>query len=125
MKINWALLFILAMSVVVINSCTKDKGEPISPDVLLCGDTSHITYTNYVSSVLVTNCTLSGCHTSSFIGFDYTNYAGIKAKVDNGSFQNRVLNLKNMPSPLSTGPTSLDHCTLLKLQAWVNDGAPQ
>jgi hypothetical protein len=118
----WAFSF-PAFLLLYFSSCTKDKGEPLP--VLDCGDTSSITYTNYVNTILANNCSISGCHNSSFVGYDYTNYSGIKGKVDNGSFVNRVLLQKNMPPSYSTGPTSLDPCTLQKLSAWVNDGAPE
>lgn len=118
--ISFLFSFLLLLE---LTSCTKDKGEPLP--VLDCGDTSSVTYTNYVNTVLANSCNLSGCHNSLFIGYDFTNYSGVKDKVNNGSFVNRVLQQKNMPPSYSPGPTSLDPCTLQKLSAWINDGAPE
>src|SRR5437899_3322057 len=113
---------ILFMFMAMVSSCKYDQPEPM----IVCDTTVYVTYTNFVSSVLQTNCTFFGCHDSGAPpGYDYTIYAGIKAKVDSGRFQNRVLDIKDMPSPLSPGPKSLDACTLMKLQKWVNSGAPQ
>lgn len=106
-------------------SCTSKRGELIQPKAYPCGaDTLTITYTTFIGSMLVKNCTFSNCHNSGSVFGDYTIYSGIKAKVDNGSFESRVLKIKDMPYVGTPGPTSLDNCTLQKIQTWINHGAP-
>jgi hypothetical protein len=106
-------------------SCSKDQGKPVA--VLNCGDTTNLTFTNYVDTIMAMNCTLSGCHNNNdnCQNCDFTVYSNLKIKVDGGKFTERVLVQKNMPPSYSTGPTSLDPCTLNKLQVWINAGAPQ
>ena len=115
----------LALSLPLVQ-CTKDRGKLLPPAAQnICGDTTSITYTNTVNTILLNNCTFSGCHDAGSVNGDYTIYSGIKAKVDAGSFQNRVFSLKDMPSPSSPGPTTLSECDLARLRNWVSAGAPQ
>lgn len=109
------IVFIL--SIVFFYSCYNDNEEelygPVSCDV------SAITYTNDVLPIINTSCATAGCHVSGGTGSgDFTNYTELKAKVDNGSFENRVLIQKNMPPS-----TPLTDCELQILQAWVDNGA--
>lgn len=110
-------------------SCTKEIGYPEpnkqSPTTTNSCDSSNITYSNFVANVMSTNCTFSGCHGAGSSYFDLSNYAALKLKVDDGSFYNRVIVQKDMPPSNSSGPISLDDCTLGKLKKWVNNGAPQ
>lgn len=122
--IKVAFAFVFITSVINFSSCVKDKGVVPVDALANCDTLSSVTYTSFVSGVLANNCTFSGCHNAGSTN-DYTSYAGIKAKVDNGTFNTRVLVEKSMPASYSTGPTSLDPCTLYKLQKWVNAGAPQ
>jgi hypothetical protein len=78
-----------------------------------------------VLGILNTNCTFSGCHNTGSVNGDFTSYAGIKLKVDNGTFSNRVLVTKDMPPNYTSGPSSLSDCDLIKLKKWINLGAPQ
>ena len=122
-------VFVFLSASVVINGCKKDIGYPESKtnsaNTVTCDSSAAVTYTNFVANVLNTNCTLSGCHNSGSSYGDFTSYANIKLKVDDGTFYDRVLVQKDMPPTYSTGPVSLDDCTLGKLKKWVNNGAPQ
>ena len=63
----------------------------------------------------------SSCHnTTTYIG-DYSTYAGVKAKVDDGTFKLRVLDLKVMP-PATRPPLTEED--LAKIKCWLADGAP-
>lgn len=116
-KIN-SLLFIGAIFFMVfINSCYYDNEEELYPN-FVC-DTSAATFMAVIDPIIKSNCALSGCHVPGGSGNgDYTNYAGIKAAVDNGKIQERAINLRNMPP---SGP--LSNCDILKLQTWINNGA--
>jgi len=78
-----------------------------------------VSFANDIQPIISTSCAISGCHVqgggSNGI---FTNYAGLKAKVDNGSFRQRVLVEQNMPpsEPLS-------NCQLQYLDAWIKEGA--
>lgn len=113
-------LFLFSLCFCVLFSCTFEKGEILQPRVAptkrLC-DSLNITYSGVVSNIIETNC--NGCHGAGYSAGDFTNYAGLKLKVDNGSFKNRVFTLKNMPI---SGPLSAE--TLEKIQCWLDAGAP-
>jgi hypothetical protein len=125
MKIK-SVFFIVVVVITMLNSCSYDKWDLPQPDLGDCDTATAVTYTNYVSAVMATNCNIPGCHDNAApAGFDYTTYASIKAKVDNGTFRTRVIILRDMPDPTTTGPKTLDACTLAKLSKWVNNGAPE
>ncbi len=129
--------FLAVGAFVFLGSCTKDKAtEPKeTTDTVACiqaGQT--ITYTDDVKQILTTYCTnkdFGSCHQTDAdggtFGFDFTTYAGIKEKADDGTLINRVFNSPGnpMPSILSTGPQTLSDCDQLKLQTWVDQGAPE
>jgi hypothetical protein len=98
-------------------SCYVDNEEELYGPVTC--DTSAITYANDILPIINNSCATSGCHEAgnTAIG-DFSTYAGVKAKVDNGTFTNRVLVQKDMPpaAPLS-------NCEQAKIQQWINDGA--
>lgn len=106
------ILFILTLI-----SCYNDNEEdlygPVSCDV------SAITYANDVLPIINASCATTGCHVSGGSGpGDFTNYNDLKLKVDNGTFETRVLVDKNMPPN-----TPLSNCDLQILQAWIDNGA--
>ena len=65
------------------------------------------------------NCNTSGCHAAGSPYGDLTNYSGVKAKVDNSTFKERVIVQKNMPPAYSLSQTDLD-----KLNCWLEAGIP-
>jgi hypothetical protein len=122
---NYIIIFLI--SFIIFNGCKKDIGYPESKtnsqNSSAC-DSSSVTYTNFVANVMSSNCTFSGCHNSGS-SVDLTTYASLKLKIDDGTFNNRVLVQKDMPPSYSSGPVSLDACALGKLKKWINNGAPQ
>ena len=74
---------------------------------------------------MTNNCTVGGCHAKNAPTGDLTTYNGVTNMVTTGSFQDRVLNKKDMPPSNTTGPVSLSSCDLEKLQTWINKGNPQ
>ncbi len=98
-----------------LSSCTFEKGElPVVG--FKCDSTVH--YHPTIDSLISLNCsTTPGCHIHGGTGNgDFTNYSGLKDKVDNGSLLNRVVTLKNMPSagPLSDADINKIHCWIIQ-----------
>ena len=122
-------LFLIITVIVAFSGCSYDKWDLPQPSLGDCDTSASVTYTNYVKDVLATNCTVSGCHDNGApAGFDYTTYAGIKAKADNGTFKTRVIivGTRDMPpDTVTTSPNHLDDCTLAKLKKWLDSGAPE
>src|SRR5690349_18476674 len=105
-------LFISLTTVVV--ACKKDTEEP-TPGV----DCSTVTYSGTISGIATAKCNASGCHSAGSSNGDYTSYAGIKAKFDNGSLKQRVIVEKTMPSG-----TPLTETQYKQFECWINAGAP-
>lgn len=109
-----SLLLLLSLS---FTACYFDNEEELYGPVTC--DVSSVTYATDIVPIINTSCATSGCHVAGGSGpGDFTTYTGLKAKVNNGSFENRVLVQKNMPP---SGP--LSDCTEAKLQKWIDDGA--
>lgn len=110
------LFFGFGILMLGIASCTSDKGEAPKPIVALT-PCELVSYNTDISPIMATNCI--GCHSSSFTGYDLTNYTGVKQKVDNGSLRLRVLETRDMP-----GYCVLPADDLQKIECWINNGAP-
>lgn len=76
-------------------------------------------YNANIRPIINANCMSSGCHNAGSVHGDFSTYAGVKAKVDNGSMNTRVLEDKNMPP---SGPLPLD--ARKKIKCWIENGAP-
>jgi uncharacterized membrane protein len=96
-------------------SCSKSE-EPVSNT---CAST--VTYTSGVGAIISKSCAIAGCHVTGGAGNGVlTTLAGVKTKVDNGSFKTRVLDKKDMPP---AGSTQLSTAELELLQCWLTNGA--
>jgi uncharacterized membrane protein len=104
-------------------ACANNKMPEPKPFTADCTPGS-VTFSGQVSAIIQQDCALSGCHGSGSPYGDFNKYADLKAKVDNGSFRNSVLEQHTpvMPPPGSTELTEAERQTL---ECWVNDGAPQ
>lgn len=115
---------LLLVSSCYLQSCTSDKGEVPKP-------IATVSYQSDIKPIIQTYCSGQGgqsCHvTPSNQGApgDFSTYAGLKEKVDNGTIQSRVFNLKDMPPTYSNGPTALTAEDLETFKSWVNNGAPE
>jgi hypothetical protein len=114
----------IALLLFFVFSCTSDKHELPQPDDG-CIVPALITWDNSMNALIQAKCSIEGCHVpadSGGNGFDFRTYAGVKEKIDNGVFQNRVFVLQDMPP---AGSTVLSACELRQLQTWIDKGAPQ
>ena len=112
------LLFLAVVAFIFVNSCTKDKGDLAINPYLNCDTISYLTD---VAPLISANCsTTPGCHLTSGVAPDFTTYAAVKARVDNGIFYTRALGPnRNLPDG---GPYLADSLVHV-LQCWVNQGA--
>ncbi|MDP2386003.1 MAG: hypothetical protein Q8M29_06510 [Bacteroidota bacterium] len=105
----------LMLSLVFFGACKKSRKNDL--DHIDCSKINSV-YSSNVKPIIDKNCLSSGCHNSGSTNGDFTTYAGVKAKVDNGSFDNRVIQQKNMPL---SNELSMDD--LKKIKCWLNSGA--
>ena len=102
-------------------ACTKDVG--LNPDLVVkpVSICDSVTYTNDIKPIIDSKCV--SCHYAGGTGngdYQTSPYAGLKQKVDNGSFKNRAIILHDMPQggpPLSQEEMDLINC-------WLDAGAP-
>jgi hypothetical protein len=114
--IRWAIPLSALLS---LNSCYYDKEDVLYPSTPC--DTTSVTYSGKVANIITTRCNSSAaCHGSGSTYSDLTNYANLKAKIDDGTFANRVFSVKDMPK---LGSAPLTSCEYNTLQSWVNKGA--
>lgn len=83
-------------------------------------DTSAISFAGDIFPIIQGNCATVGCHVAggSAPGI-FSNYAGVMDKVNNSSFENRVLIQRDMPPN-----GALTDCQINLIQAWLNAGTP-
>ena len=125
----------IVIALMAFSSCTFDKANdaPSAPPI---NDSVAISYKNDIVPIMITYCDGKGypnntsqqlCHVSNTnqgSNGDFTNYQGLKDKVDNGSIASRVFNSNGgMPPTYSQTPTSLTDSDLQKLELWVTQGA--
>jgi hypothetical protein len=75
-------------------------------------------YSANIFPIINRNCNASGCHNAGSGNGDFTTYAGLKVKADNGTLSDRVLYKKDMPV---SAALSLDNRNILK--CWLDNGA--
>lgn len=112
-----SLFFIFVGVIAVIGSCKKKK-ETKEVENIDCS-TINAAYSANVKFIVNGNCLSSGCHNSGSANGDFTTYAGLKAKADNGSLNNRVLEQKTMPP---SGALSTDNLKIIK--CWISSSSP-
>lgn len=111
------VLFVLIISMPTLNSCTKDRVQPLT---LTACDSLNVTYSQVVKPIILLNCATSGCHLAGTnVPGDYSSYDGLKLHVDNGKFKLRTITYRDMPP---NGP--LSESDIQKLNCWLDAGAP-
>ena len=101
-----------------------------------CGDDEcDVTYENEVKPIIERSCAYSGCHSGADAGMwvtegseDYTNYAGILANLQAGSFRARTIDSLDMPPAAYVPegrPVSLTQAELDILICWLDNGYPE
>jgi len=121
-KKNIPLLALFLIITQLFSSCYYDKEDVLYENYYAQNqcDTTNISFSNDIMPIIQGNCATTGCHVQGGTGSGiFVNYNGVMEKVNNGSFEKRVLVDKNMPpaAPLSD-------CQQSMIRAWLNAGAP-
>jgi ribosomal protein S16 len=86
-------------------------------------DTTNVTYSGAIRNIISNKC--QGCHSGSAAGggYDYTTYAGVKARANDGKLWGAV---NQMPgySPMPKNGARLSDCELAQIKKWIDAGAP-
>jgi hypothetical protein len=106
-----------AIFFIALSGCYRDKED------LLYGETNcepaGVSYQNDIAPLISASCASSGCHVQGSNSVIFENYNNVKAKVDDGSFVQRVLVNGDMPPG-----TPLTDCQIAFIQQWIDNGAP-
>lgn len=102
-------------------SCGGDEDD--EPQGIDCSGLTP-SYMNDIKPIVDATCALAGCHVDNFLQGDYTTYEGLKAKVDDGTVSQRVVDIKDMPPENSNGPTELTDEQVRLIHCWIQIGAP-
>lgn len=114
-KILWTLLAAFSIGAV---GCYTDKEDLLYGDDQC--DTAMVSYAMDIAPIMQNSCATVGCHVQGGLGNGLLeNYTQVKAKVDDGSFRQRVLVQRDMPPAVP-----LTDCQLAHIQQWIDDGAP-
>lgn len=114
-------LFVFVTLVALQTACTKDQGKrPVAlpPPPNVCDSAK---YSVKIAKLIQTSCAITDCHEALFPYGDFTNYSGLKSRIDNGRFKLRVFDSPNNPMP-PDGVLPQAKLTLLK--CWLDKGAP-
>ncbi|MHC1775063.1 MAG: hypothetical protein AB9834_06560 [Lentimicrobium sp.] len=118
-------LLVFALSAFMVTSCYYDNEEYLYPELPggQC-DTTGITYSGFVAPLMASNC--NSCHSEASPSGNVitSTYAGLKTAVNSGVFR-KAINHESGASAMPQGGNKLPSCELLKIDAWINQGAPQ
>jgi cytochrome c5 len=86
-------------------------------------DTTGVSFAQFIKPLLQTNC--QGCHSGSApsAGVLLTTHAGIKAAAVSGRLHGAIARLPGY-KPMPFNGDQLPQCTIDKVKAWVDAGAP-
>lgn len=122
----------LLLGLALMQSCAFNNfEEDVRPPAVNPCDTMAVSYSDTIQVIITRNCSSTdngSCHFpgSNGNGIDFTTYAGLKAKVDEGKVIARVFDRvpSQMPPSFSNGPRSLSDCEQKLLRRWIDAGAP-
>ncbi len=86
-------------------------------------DTANVTFAATIRPILQLSCT--SCHAGGNPPgqVNLSNYSGVKAAADNGKLVGSITHASGF-SAMPEGGAKLPDCTINKIKAWVNSGAP-
>lgn len=94
-------------------SCEKKEYRKLD-----CSEHPHA-FTADIKPIIDVSCAVVGCHVSGSANGDFTTYAGIRASVEGGNFEDAVLYDQDMPP---SGPLPKSQRQAIK--CWLEEGAP-
>lgn len=117
------IVFFLVTIIVFTSSCKYNSEEELFGTNAPC-DTSNVTYSNTITSIIIVNGCLN-CHVgpSPSGNFTLTSYADVKAKVDDGRLWGAINHMPGF-SPMPQGGNKLTNCEINRIKAWIDAGAP-
>lgn len=118
---NSVIVFFISIG---FTACFYDKADVVYPTTASTCDTTAVTYTNQIVSIVNAQCNYChGAAANSIGGGIYLNtYAAMQPYIKNGSFLNSILQ-NGKASAMPKNGAKMDNCSILKIQSWINKGA--
>jgi len=122
-----ALLKLAGFSLIAImvTSCYYDNEAYLYPELPggIC-DTTGVTYAGFIAPLLASNC--NSCHSAADPQGNVitSTYDDLKIVVNSSAFR-KAINHEAGASWMPKNGNKLPYCDLLKIDAWLNQGAPQ
>jgi hypothetical protein len=115
----------MAIIVVTFTACKKENEENLinqQGGPVAC-DTVDMKYTVDILPILVNRC--YECHGNGLSqnGVNFDTYDNVKRKVDDNELINVIKHTAGYPA-MPFGKPMLPSCEINKIQAWINEGAP-
>lgn len=120
------IIIITIVSISIFESCYYDKAELLYPGGNTPCDTSVVAkFSSEVLPVMNNSCNTSGCHNtvSASNGVILDTYAGVRTQALNGRLMGSMNHSAGF-SAMPKGASKLNSCILIKIQQWINSGAP-
>ena len=120
-RIILPLVFVLAT---IMAACYYDNQEALYPSYSSTCDTSNVTFSTSITSILSNNCW--GCHSNATAdsygsSIKLQDYADVKAQI---SSIVPAINHTGSLSPMPKGGNMLGTCSLTQFSIWVRKGTP-
>lgn len=105
----------IGLLLILLVSCGKDKPTPAP-------EGCNATYTGDIKTIVASKCAIAGCHNGQTNLVNFTTYANLKARADNGRLKEFVLDKGIMPPANATQLTESEKETF---KCWLEDDAPE
>jgi hypothetical protein len=123
MKKGLIVSFVLISTALVYSGCYYDKSELVYPQPATC-DTVNMRYSTDIVPILSANCYV--CHggtASGSAGRKFDTHALLVNYVNSGELVKAITHTGGV-TPMPYNLPKLPECTINKIKAWVNRGAP-
>lgn len=124
MKKNLIIIASIILSAAFINGCYYDKAEQVYPQPTVC-DTVNMRYSTDIVGILAANC--YSCHSgtaSASGGRKFDQYDLLKNNYINSGLFRKAITHAPGASPMPKNMPKLPECTINKIIAWLDKGAP-
>jgi len=123
-KIFYIIVGTIALLVFLMAACTKQNEQTLMENSTPqpC-DTTNMSFATDINPILENNCV--SCHNTvqSNLGVILTDYNDVVIQVNNGNLLNVINHAPGYPQ-MPQGLPQLPSCSINKITAWINRGAP-
>jgi len=124
MRKTFSVLALMFLISIVYLSCYYDSAEELYPIINNKCDTTNVTYTTTISSIISDNC--GGCHISQIQSgaSSLSGYTNVKNNIN--SIYNDVAQIPGTSfNAMPKGSLQLDNCKINLIRLWKSKGCPQ